>query len=154
MHFFAYYLTTTFSPSSYNLGSSLVSKGLQWWHGMIAAVIGSIFLSIVVVLNSRGAAKYHVGFPEFACLLHILDCAVSGNVSAPDYSPTSLRLQSRIYDSRTLRRHGMGDSRKWRLYRIIQFPNKLITRQRACLAHDLSYQLRNGSPLSDLDQPA
>ncbi|RAO70615.1 uncharacterized protein BHQ10_006627 [Talaromyces amestolkiae] len=65
MHFFAYYLTTTFSPSSYNLGSSLVSKGLQWWHGMIAAVIGSIFLSIVVVLNSRGAAKYHVGFPVY-----------------------------------------------------------------------------------------
>ncbi|OKL60918.1 hypothetical protein UA08_03181 [Talaromyces atroroseus] len=65
MHFFAYYLTTTFSPSSYNLGSSLVSTGLQWWHGMVAAVIGSIILSIVVVLNSRGAAKYHVGFPVY-----------------------------------------------------------------------------------------
>lgn len=65
MHFFAYYLTTTFSPSSYNLGSSLISTGLKWWHGMIAAVLGSVILSIVVVLNSRGATKYHVGFPVY-----------------------------------------------------------------------------------------
>lgn len=28
-HFFAFYLTMTFSPSSYNLGASLISIGLQ-----------------------------------------------------------------------------------------------------------------------------
>lgn len=32
---------------------------------MIAAVIGSGILSIVVVLNSRGATRYHVGFPVY-----------------------------------------------------------------------------------------
>jgi NCS1 family nucleobase:cation symporter-1 len=42
----------TFSPSSYNLGASLVSIGLLWWHGMIAAVIGSGILTVLVVLNS------------------------------------------------------------------------------------------------------
>ncbi|KAK2001953.1 putative uracil transporter [Colletotrichum falcatum] len=65
LHFFAYYLTQTFSPSSYNLGATLISIGLQWWHGMLAAVIGSAILSVVVVLNSRGAARYHVGFPVY-----------------------------------------------------------------------------------------
>ncbi|EPE10503.1 allantoin transport [Ophiostoma piceae UAMH 11346] len=65
LHFFAYYLTQTFSPSSYNLGASLISIGLAWWHGIIAAVIGSAILSVVVVLNSRGATRYHVGFPVY-----------------------------------------------------------------------------------------
>lgn len=55
----------TFSPSSYNLGASLVSIGLLWWHGMIAAVIGSAILTVLVVLNSRGAIKYFVGFPVY-----------------------------------------------------------------------------------------
>ena len=64
-HFFAYYLTMTFSPSSYNLGASLINMGLMWWHGMIAAVIGSGILTVAVVLNSRGASKYFVGFPVY-----------------------------------------------------------------------------------------
>jgi len=64
-HFFAFYLTMTFSPSSYNLGASLVSLGLLWWHGIIAAVIGSAILTVMVVLNSRGAIKYFVGFPVY-----------------------------------------------------------------------------------------
>ncbi|KAK8057540.1 permease for cytosine/purines- uracil- thiamine- allantoin-domain-containing protein [Apiospora saccharicola] len=66
LHFFSYYLTQTFSSGSYNLGATLVSTGLQWYHGMIAAAIGSIILSAIVVLNSRGATRYHVGFPVFA----------------------------------------------------------------------------------------
>jgi nucleobase:cation symporter-1, NCS1 family len=66
LNFFAFYLTMTFSASSYNLGATLTSLGLRWWHSMIAAVIGSIGLSIMVVLNSRGATRYHVGFPVYA----------------------------------------------------------------------------------------
>ncbi|KAF2756461.1 putative allantoin permease [Pseudovirgaria hyperparasitica] len=65
VHFFTYYLTQTFSPGSYNLGATLIATGLQWWHGIIAAVIGSVFLSIIVILNSRGASRYHIGFPVY-----------------------------------------------------------------------------------------
>ncbi|KAL4919035.1 permease for cytosine/purines, uracil, thiamine, allantoin-domain-containing protein [Aspergillus aurantiobrunneus] len=65
VHFFTYYLTTTFSPSSYNLGATLISLGLRWWHCILAAIIGSFILSIIVVLNSRGAARYHVGYPVY-----------------------------------------------------------------------------------------
>ncbi|KAF9732177.1 hypothetical protein PMIN02_011061 [Paraphaeosphaeria minitans] len=64
-HYFAYYLTLTFNPSSYNLGATLISIGLAWWHGMIAAVIGSAILTVLVVLNSRGAIKYFIGFPIY-----------------------------------------------------------------------------------------
>jgi NCS1 family nucleobase:cation symporter-1 len=49
VHYFSFYMTTTFSPSSYNLGATLVSIGLLWWHGLIAAVIGSIILTVVLV---------------------------------------------------------------------------------------------------------
>ncbi|KAK9790449.1 putative Allantoin permease [Seiridium cardinale] len=66
LHFFSYYLTQTFSSGSFNLGATLISIGLQWWHGIIAAVIGSLILSVVVILNSRGATRYHVGFPVYA----------------------------------------------------------------------------------------
>jgi len=58
-------MTVTFSPSSYNLGATLVSIGLLWWHGLVAAVIGSVILVICLVANSRGAIKYHVGFPVY-----------------------------------------------------------------------------------------
>ncbi|OAA57385.1 Permease, cytosine/purines, uracil, thiamine, allantoin [Niveomyces insectorum RCEF 264] len=65
LHFFAYYLIMTFSPTSYNLGATLVSSGLAWWHCIIAAVIGSFILSVIVIFASRGAALYHVGFPAY-----------------------------------------------------------------------------------------
>ncbi|KAL4984742.1 permease for cytosine/purines, uracil, thiamine, allantoin-domain-containing protein [Aspergillus falconensis] len=50
---------------SYNLGATLISLGLRWWHCILAAVIGSFILSIIVVLNSRGATRYHVGYPVY-----------------------------------------------------------------------------------------
>lgn len=65
-HFLFFYFTTSLTPSSYTLGSTLVNQGLLWWHGLICAVIGSFFLSIILVLNSRGPAVYHLGFPTIA----------------------------------------------------------------------------------------
>ncbi|KAL4738240.1 permease for cytosine/purines, uracil, thiamine, allantoin-domain-containing protein [Aspergillus similis] len=50
---------------SYNLGATLISLGLRWWHCILAAIIGSFILSIIVVLNSRGATRYHVGYPVY-----------------------------------------------------------------------------------------
>lgn len=51
--------------SSYNLGASFVAIGLLWWHGLVAAVIGGFILSALVILHSRGAAQYFVGFPVY-----------------------------------------------------------------------------------------
>lgn len=45
----------------------MCSNAIQrWWHTLIASVIASVFLSIVVLLNSRGATRYHIGFPVIA----------------------------------------------------------------------------------------
>lgn len=58
-----FYFTTSLTPSSYTLGATLVSMGLLWWHGLICAAVGSFFLSIILVVNSRASSKYHLGFP-------------------------------------------------------------------------------------------
>lgn len=58
-----FYFTTSLTPSSYTLGATLVSMGLLWWHGLICAAVGSFFLSIILVINSRASSKYHLGFP-------------------------------------------------------------------------------------------
>lgn len=63
VNYLFFYFTTSLTPSSYTLGSTLVSMGLLWWHGMICAVVGSIFLTVILVLNSRGPSVYHMGFP-------------------------------------------------------------------------------------------
>ena len=48
----------TFSPSSYNLGASLVSLGLLWWHGIIAAIIDS------VIFGRQLSKKVKAKFPN------------------------------------------------------------------------------------------
>ncbi|KAG0682721.1 hypothetical protein C6P40_003446 [Pichia californica] len=58
-----FYFTTSLTPSSYTIGATLVSMGLLWWHGLICAAVGSFFLSIILVINSRASSKYHLGFP-------------------------------------------------------------------------------------------
>jgi hypothetical protein len=39
--------------------------GLLWWHIIIAATVGSLLCAALAVLNSRGASRYHIGFPSF-----------------------------------------------------------------------------------------
>lgn len=55
----------SFSPTTYNAGASLISVGLTWWHIFLAAWVGSILCCILVTLNARGPARYHIGFPSF-----------------------------------------------------------------------------------------
>lgn len=62
-HYLFFYFTTSLTPSSYTLGSTLVNNGLLYWHALICAVIGSIILSPILVFNSRAPATYHIGYP-------------------------------------------------------------------------------------------
>lgn len=65
-NYFNFYISCTFAPSAYNLGATLVSKGLLWWQGIIVAVIGSFILTVILVFNSRAPSIYHIGFPTAA----------------------------------------------------------------------------------------
>lgn len=64
-YFFAFQFSIAFSPTTFNLGASLVAIGLNWWTIVIASFIGTFCCMIILFFNSRGAAIYHVGFPVY-----------------------------------------------------------------------------------------
>ncbi|KAL4942361.1 hypothetical protein BDV06DRAFT_222214 [Aspergillus oleicola] len=63
--FFAFQFSIAFSPTTYNVGASLYAIGLNWWTILIASIVASVLVAILLQLNSRGAAWYHVGYPTF-----------------------------------------------------------------------------------------
>ncbi|KAI0023931.1 putative allantoin permease [Xylariomycetidae sp. FL0641] len=63
--FFAFQFSIAFSPTTYNIGSSLYSIGLNWWTIVLASFAGTGLCCAVLFLNSRGPAWYHVGFPVY-----------------------------------------------------------------------------------------
>ncbi|ORY67235.1 putative allantoin permease [Pseudomassariella vexata] len=65
MYFFAFQFSIAFSPTTYNIGSSLFAVGLNWWTIIIAAFVGTGLCCGVLYLNSRGPSWYHVGFPVY-----------------------------------------------------------------------------------------
>lgn len=64
-YFFAFQFSIAFSPTTYNLGASLVAIGLNSWTIVIASIVGTLCCMVILFLNSRGAALYHVGFPVY-----------------------------------------------------------------------------------------
>jgi NCS1 family nucleobase:cation symporter-1 len=64
-HYFAFQFSIAFSPTTYNIGSSLYAIGLNWWTIIIAAFVGTFLCCLVLFFNSRGPAWYHVGFPVY-----------------------------------------------------------------------------------------
>ncbi|KAL4907001.1 hypothetical protein BDW74DRAFT_131196 [Aspergillus multicolor] len=63
--FFAFQFSIAFSPTTYNVGASLFAIGLNWWTILIASIVVSFMVAVLLQLNSRGAAWYHVGYPTF-----------------------------------------------------------------------------------------
>ncbi|KAL4969928.1 nucleobase cation symporter-1 family protein [Aspergillus stella-maris] len=63
--FFAFQFSIAFSPTTYNVGASLYAIGLNWWTILIASIVASALVAILLELNSRGAAWYHIGYPTF-----------------------------------------------------------------------------------------
>uniref|UniRef100_A0A093UQF2 Allantoin permease n=1 Tax=Talaromyces marneffei PM1 TaxID=1077442 RepID=A0A093UQF2_TALMA len=61
--FFAFQFSIAFSPTTYNAGASLYAIGLNWWTIFIASIIVSIMIAVLLFLNARGPARYHIGYP-------------------------------------------------------------------------------------------
>ncbi|KAH7303877.1 putative allantoin permease [Stachybotrys elegans] len=61
--FFAFQFSIAFSPTTYNVGASLYAVGLNWWTIFVASIVVSILVALLLFLNSRGAAWYHIGYP-------------------------------------------------------------------------------------------
>lgn len=61
LYYFAFQFSIAFSPTTYNIGSTLFSIGLNYWTIIIAAFLGTFLCCLVLYFNSRGPIFYHVG---------------------------------------------------------------------------------------------
>ena len=64
-YFFAFQFSIAFSPTTYNIGSSLYAIGLTWQTIIIASFVGTGLCCVVIFFNARGATLYHIGFPVY-----------------------------------------------------------------------------------------
>ncbi|KAI0145283.1 permease for cytosine/purines, uracil, thiamine, allantoin-domain-containing protein [Xylariaceae sp. FL1272] len=61
--FHNYWLLISMNISTYLTGSALIPLGLTWWQAIISIVIGHLFATLFVILNSLPGAYYNLGFP-------------------------------------------------------------------------------------------
>jgi len=61
--FATYWLSESWGPTAWSVGSSLVAGGLLWWHALLACIVGHFIAALLTVWNGRGGSIYHIGFP-------------------------------------------------------------------------------------------
>jgi len=61
--FASYWLSESWGPTAWSVGSSLVAGGLLWWHALLACIVGHFIAALLTVWNGRGGSVYHIGFP-------------------------------------------------------------------------------------------
>jgi NCS1 family nucleobase:cation symporter-1 len=59
----AFWCVYGINPGTWNVGSALITTGLQPWQAVICIFFGYFFGAVGVVLHSRSASVYHFGFP-------------------------------------------------------------------------------------------
>ncbi|KIW25907.1 uncharacterized protein PV07_09043 [Cladophialophora immunda] len=64
-NYFMFFWAVSFNPNQWNTGSSLVNQGLKWWQALLSIAVGNLLCSVVLVIQSRGPAVYHIGYPAF-----------------------------------------------------------------------------------------
>lgn len=53
---------------SYQMASSLISMGLNWWEAVLVVALGNLIIMVPIILNSHVGTKYGIPFPVFARL--------------------------------------------------------------------------------------
>lgn len=61
--FLSLWSVVAFNMSNLQLGSSLLSVGLNWWQSIVATLLGHIIAAGVVVIVSCPGLYYHISFP-------------------------------------------------------------------------------------------
>ncbi|KAH8881757.1 uracil permease [Thozetella sp. PMI_491] len=61
--FFGLWTVTAFNMSNFQLGSSMLSLGLNWWQTIVTTLFGHIFGAILVVIVSQPGLQYYISFP-------------------------------------------------------------------------------------------
>ena len=63
--FLLFEFSVSFSPTQYAVGATLINIGLPYYAIITSAFIVSAICAIIIWLNARGGAVYHIGFPVY-----------------------------------------------------------------------------------------
>lgn len=61
--FLSLWSVVAFNMSNFQLGSALLSVGLNWWQSVVATLFGHIIAAGLVVIVSCPGLYYHISFP-------------------------------------------------------------------------------------------
>ncbi|GAA5891948.1 hypothetical protein JCM6882_007417 [Rhodosporidiobolus microsporus] len=61
----ALWIAYGFSTGVWTLGSSMIAKGLTPGQAVVCVFVAHLMGAIVIVINSRGGAVYHIGYPVY-----------------------------------------------------------------------------------------
>ncbi|WVQ83420.1 hypothetical protein IAT38_005561 [Cryptococcus sp. DSM 104549] len=64
--FFAFWVAHAANCGNWTSGSSLINLGLYPLDTWLSIAFAHLFITILIVANGRGPARYHIGFPVFA----------------------------------------------------------------------------------------
>ncbi|WRT69063.1 uncharacterized protein IL334_006046 [Kwoniella shivajii] len=64
--FLAFWVAHAAGAGSWTAGSSLINVGLAPRDAYLAIATSHLLITLLIVLNGRGPARYHIGFPVFA----------------------------------------------------------------------------------------
>ncbi|KAI0477488.1 permease for cytosine/purines, uracil, thiamine, allantoin-domain-containing protein [Xylariaceae sp. FL0804] len=64
--FLAFWTAHAAGAGSWVAGSSLISVGLEPLSAYLAIATAHLLITVLIVLNGRGPARYHIGFPVFS----------------------------------------------------------------------------------------
>lgn len=65
-NYIGFWVADGFNLSSMMIASTAVAAGLSWWQAWLAVWIGYCITAVVIVLQARTGASYHIGFPVLA----------------------------------------------------------------------------------------
>ncbi|KAK5086723.1 hypothetical protein LTS08_007137 [Lithohypha guttulata] len=61
--FFAYWWSESWNVSTWSVGASLIALGATIRDALLVVFFANLLSAVVIVLNGRAAARYHVGYP-------------------------------------------------------------------------------------------
>lgn len=62
-NFFAFWWSESWNVSTWSVGSSFIALGGTVRDAMLVVIFANLLSALIIVLNGRAAARYHVGYP-------------------------------------------------------------------------------------------
>ncbi|KAI8075275.1 permease for cytosine/purines, uracil, thiamine, allantoin-domain-containing protein [Gongronella butleri] len=62
-NFCTFWISDCLNVNSFMIAGSFIALGCNWWQALIVVAVGYSLAAVVLVINGRAGAVYHVGYP-------------------------------------------------------------------------------------------